>query len=116
MVPDVLSITDDWTPTMTILGISECLQLSILHPDFDDVRVLGVWVPGCLRHMAPYGTDPVSLSPLLSFSSLSIRTQTNPTLLFLQSQLRRISVREQRQVASSGSWIRLKWPSKRSWA
>ncbi|CRL29319.1 unnamed protein product [Penicillium camemberti] len=37
-VPDVLSITDDWTPTMTTLGISQCLQLSILHPDFDDVR------------------------------------------------------------------------------
>ncbi|KAJ5382700.1 hypothetical protein N7517_000611 [Penicillium concentricum] len=37
-VPDVLSITDDWTPTMAALGIGQCLQQSILHPDFDDVR------------------------------------------------------------------------------
>ncbi|CAG8890146.1 unnamed protein product [Penicillium egyptiacum] len=37
-VPDVLSVTDDWTPTMAALGINYCLQQSILHPDFDDVR------------------------------------------------------------------------------
>ncbi|KAJ6133490.1 hypothetical protein N7471_008705 [Penicillium samsonianum] len=37
-VPDVLSVTDDWTLTMAALGISQCLQQSILHPDFDDVR------------------------------------------------------------------------------